>query len=267
MPQPVRPAEGMGVLHLFGRIDRAAAAGLPPSAAKDLVTALESLEERDDLQLHLFSALGHKADLMVVALAEDLGVLRAAQTALQTCELGPALRWPWSYLSLTETSEYTTTPDQYREELAGKGVAGDDLERRVAAFAERTREYNRHRLYPDLPRWEVACFYPMSHRRGEGHNWYALPFEERRRLMHEHGRSGRAFTGRVLQLVSGSTGLDDWEWGVTLLAHDVADLKAVVHRLRFDEASARYAEFGPFVVGLRRSPQELVRELGLLSAG
>ncbi|MBW3657867.1 MAG: chlorite dismutase family protein, partial [Actinobacteria bacterium] len=111
------------------------------------------------------------------------------------------------------------------------------------------------------------CFYPMSHRREGDDNWYSLGFEERKRLMHEHGRSGRAYTGRVLQLVSGSTGLDDWEWGVTLFAHDLGDIKDIVYTMRYDEASARYAEFGPFVIGMRRSPSELVAEIGLVPAG
>lgn len=264
MPQPaVTPGEGLGVLHLFLRVDRAAAGRLDPGVAKDLVAALESFEDREDVQLHLFSVLGHKADAMVMALARDLTLLRQLQTAIATCEAGPALEVPWSYVSLTETSEYTTTPEEYRRELADKDVGDEDLDRRVKAFAERMDEYNRHKLYPDMPRWEVACFYPMSHRRAGDANWYTLPFEQRRRLMHEHGRSGRAFTGRVLQLVTGSTGLDDWEWGVTLFAHDVADLKHIVYALRFDEASARYAEFGPFVVGLRRDAGGLVEELGI----
>lgn len=261
--QPTTPREGLGVLHLLLRVDRAAAAALPVTAGKDLAATLQQLVDDADLQVHLFAALGHRADAMVIALARDLNALRRLQTALATSGAGPALDVTWSYLSLTETSEYTTTPEQYREELAARNTSGDDADRRVEEFAERTAEYNRHKLEPDMPRWNVACFYPMSHRRSGEDNWYRLPFEERKRLMHEHGRSGRAYTGRVLQLVTGSTGLDDWEWGVTLFAHDIADVKDIVYRLRYDEASARYAEFGPFFIGLRRDPDELVRELGL----
>lgn len=261
MPEPVTPGEGWGVLHLFLSVDHTVVPTLPGRAAKDLVATLERWEETT--QLHLFSVLGHKADVMVMALDEDLSRLRRLQTDVLGTEAAPAIRLAWSYLSLTEASEYTTTPEQYREELAAKGVGGDDLERRVGEFAERMAAYTEDKLHPRMPRWEVACFYPMSHRRDGDDNWYVLPFEERRRLMHEHGRSGRAYTGRVLQLVAGSTGLDDWEWGVTLFAHDVADLKDIVYRMRYDEASARYAEFGPFVVGLRRSPAELVADIGL----
>ncbi len=257
------PEEGMGVLHLFFSIDRARVADLGPSAGKGLQQVLEELQADEDLQVHLYSVFGHKADIMVFALSRDLAALRRLQTAIQASEAGPALDLGWSYLSITETSEYTTTAEQHREELAGKGVEGDDLDRRVAEFAERMATYNQHKLYPEMPDWPVACFYPMSHRREGEDNWYSLDFDERKRLMHEHGRSGRAYTGRVLQLVSGSTGLDDWEWGVTLVAHDIADLKDIVYTLRYDEASARYGEFGPFVIGLRRSPGELVAELGL----
>lgn len=263
MPDPVTPTEGRGVLHLFLRIDRAAAAGLPAAAGKDLLTVLERAVVRDDVQLHLFSVLGHKADIMVFALADDLGLLRRLQTELTASEYAPALDLPYSYLSLTETSEYTPTAESYREEMAGKGVEGEDLERRVQEFAERMERYNRDKLYPDMPEWEVACFYPMSHRRAGDDNWYLLDFEERKRLMHEHGRSGRAYTGRVLQLVTGSTGIDDWEWAVTLFAHDIDDLKDIVYRMRYDEASARFAEFGPFITGMRRSPADLLDELGV----
>jgi hydrogen peroxide-dependent heme synthase len=262
MREPIRPSEGLGVLHLFLRIDRSTAAGLPSAAGKDLAATLRRVVDDDDVQVHLFAALGHKADVMVMALAEELDALRRLQTAIAACELGPALELPWSYLSLTETSEYTPTAESQREYLLDKGVEGEELERRVEEFADRMAAYNRHKLYPEMPEWEVACFYPMSHRREGDDNWYRLPFEQRRDLMHDHGKSGRAYTGRVLQLVSGSTGLDDWEWAVTLFAHDVADLKEIVYTMRYDEASARFAEFGPFVVGLRRDPEELVRELG-----
>ncbi len=200
---------------------------------------------------------------MLMALSEDLNELRRVQTAIAACDAGRVLELSWSYLSLTETSEYTSTEEEERARLTELGVEGEEFDRRLEKFTERISAYNEHKLHPDMPVWELACFYPMSHRREGDDNWYGLPFEERRRLMHDHGRSGRAFTGRVLQLVTGSTGLDDWEWGVTLFAHDIADVKEIVYTLRYDEASARYAEFGPFVIGLRRTPADLVAELGL----
>jgi peroxiredoxin len=260
--EPIVSREGWGVLHLFLHVDPAAAAELPPGAAKEFAATLGRWH--DDIQLHAFSVLGHKADVMLMALDEDLATLRRFQTEVLATAAAPAVTLEWSYLSITEGSEYTATPEQYREEMAAKGLEGEELDRRVEQFAERMATYNEDKLHPDMPRWELACFYPMSHRREGDDNWYALPFEERKRLMHEHGKSGRAYTGRVIQLVSGSTGLDDWEWGVSLFAHDLADLKSIVYTLRYDEASVRYAEFGPFVIGIRRQPSELVAEIGLV---
>jgi chlorite dismutase len=165
--------------------------------------------------------LGHKADIGVMALGPDLWRLRALQTALRLAGLEPAC----SYVSLTEVSEYA------------EGVP---------------EEMKQARLYPRLPPEEkpAFCFYPMSRRRGPGDNWYSLSFDERKELMLGHGAMGRLFRGRVLQLVTGSTGLDDFEWGVTLFGEHPDDLKECVYRMRFDEASARFAEFGPFWTGM-----------------
>ncbi len=262
--EPVRPSEGMNVLHLFLQVNHAAARSLAPGAAKELVGVLEHWQQAT--QLHLFSVLGHKADVMVVAIDEDLSALRRLQTEVLSTAAAPAVSLSWSYLSLTEGSEYMQTAEQYRDELAAKGTTEPDLSRRAEEFSERMAKYTNDKLYPQMPTWQLACFYPMSHRRQGHDNWYSLDFDERRRLMHDHGRSGRAYTGRVIQLVSGSTGLDDWEWGVTLFAHDLADLKSIVYQLRYDEASARFAEFGPFIVGIRRTPEDLATEIGLHSA-
>ncbi|MEX0869492.1 MAG: chlorite dismutase family protein [Nitriliruptoraceae bacterium] len=261
--EPLRPSQGQGVLHLFFRVDPARRADWTRDDADALAETLERWQQT--LQLHLFSTFGHKADVMLMAIDGDLGALRRLQTDVVGAAAG-AMTLSWSYLSLTEGSEYMQSAEEYREELVTKDVAEPDLSRRVDEFAERMATYTHDKLYPQMPPWELACFYPMSHRRDGDDNWYALDFPERRRLMHEHGRSGRAYTGRVVQLVSGSTGLDDWEWGVTLFAHDFADLKSIVYQLRYDEASARFAEFGPFVVGMRRTPHELVAEIGLARA-
>lgn len=262
MIEPVTPGEGRVVLHLFYRVDRGVTPTLPPGAGKDLADVLTRWTERT--QLHVFSTPGHKSDVMLMAIDPDLATLRALQTDVEASLAGPALERTWSYLALTEGSEYTTSPEQYREDMAAKGVEGADLDRRVDEFAQRMQKYTRDKLEPDMPAWELACFYPMSHRREGQDNWYVLDFDERKRLMGEHGRSGRAYTGRVLQLVAGSTGLDAWEWGVTLFAHDLADVKDIVYTMRYDEASARYAEFGDFVIGMRRTPEDLVAELGLV---
>lgn len=264
MPDPLVPSEGWGVLHLFHRVDHARAAAASPGDVKALVDAFEHVA--DVSQLHLFGVLGHKADVMTMLLEPDLGLLRAHQTTIDAAAARCGLHLDWSYLSITEGSEYTTTPEQYREQMAPKVTDATQLDRMVDEFAERMATYTENKLHPSMPAWELACFYPMSHRREGEDNWYSLDFERRKQLMAEHGRSGRAYTGRVLQLVSGSTGLDDWEWGVTLFAHDLYDVKDIVYRLRYDEASARFAEFGPFVIGMRRTPDQLVAELGLVAA-
>ncbi len=222
MPDDVRPATGWAVLHLF------CTAGPGGVDAESAVAAVKSAQAQD-VQVVTVALLGHKADVAVMALSPDLWRLRALQTALQ----GAGLAVVGSYVSLTEVSEYA------------QGMP-DDLKR--------------PRLYPELPppgkpAW---CFYPMSKRRQVGANWYELPYEEREALMRGHGQTGRTFAGRVLQLITGSAGLDDFEWGVTLFAVHADDLKDVVYRMRFDEASARYAEFGPFYTGMVASVEDVL---------
>jgi peroxiredoxin len=224
----VVPSEGWGVLHLLYQVDRVRAEA-DAGGAKRVLDAIAALDA-DDHQVLTFAVLGHKADLGVMALGPDLARLQAFEHELALAPLTPT----WSYTSLTERSEYT-----------------DDEERA------------RQRLYPRLPLKRTICFYPMSKRRVPGANWYELDFEERKRLMGGHARVGRTYAGRVVQLITGSTGLDDWEWGVTLLADDPAALKEIVYEMRFDEVSSRYAEFGPFVTGLVFEPEETLRRVGL----
>ena len=229
MTSPLSPAEGWGVLHLFCRLS-------PASDAEAVVAAVKAAEA-DELQVVVFSVFGHKADLGVMALGPDWVALRRLQAALQHAGLAVV----HSYVSLTEVSEYA------------KGMPED---------------HRRMRLYPVLPPAgkRAFCFYPMSKRRVEDHNWYALPFEDRKDLMLGHGRLGRTFAGRVVQLITGSTGLDDFEWGVTLFATGPDDLKDVVYTMRFDEASAHYAEFGPFFTGIVGTVDEVLAEVGLTPA-
>ncbi len=259
------PGRGWPVLHLLLRVDHARVPALPGEAAGEFAGTLERWQR--DTQLHAYATLGHKGDILLFALDPDLAVLRRLQTEVLATAAAPAVRLVSSYLSITEGSEYSDTPERYREQMAAKGVTGEDLERRVAQFAERMEHYLESKLHPQMPDWPLVCFYPMSHRREGADNWYALDYEERKRLMGEHGRSGRAYTGRVLQLVTASTGLDDWEYGVTLVAHELEDLKSIVYNLRYDEASVRYAEFGPFVIGIRQDPADLLAAVGLSPSG
>ena len=256
--EAVEPSLGWGVLHLLYRVDRARA-DADPKAGKRVVDAIHSLEA-DGHQVLVFLVLGHKADLGVMALGPDLARLHAFQRELAATPLALAD----SYVSLTELSEYTSTEDDERARLASEeGLAEAAQEEALAAWRERMAHYREQRLHPRLPLKATICFYPMSKRRVPGANWYALPFDARKQLMAGHARVGRRYAGRVLQLITGSTGLDDWEWGVTLLADDPAALKDIVYEMRFDPVSAEYAEFGPFVTGLVAEPADALWRVGL----
>jgi chlorite dismutase len=208
----MRVETGLGVLHLFCTPE--------PHADREAAEAAVKAATEAEAQVVVASILGHKADVAVMALHRDWTVLRALQSGLQSA----GLRVVDSYVSLTEVSEYA------------KGMPQHLLN---------------ERLYPTLPPAgkQVFCFYPMTKRRGSTANWYATPYDERLEMMHEHGRSGRRFAGEVVQLITGSTGLDDFEWGVTLFAVRPEVVKEVVYTMRFDKASALYGEFGRFYVG------------------
>jgi chlorite dismutase len=226
MTEPLTPSAGWAVLHLFYKVGPATDQEAVASAVKSVVG--------DEHQAVTFSLLGHKADLGVMALGPDWVRLRRLQTALH----GAGLELVDSFLSLTEVSEYA------------RGLPAEHLEAR---------------LHPKLPPpgKRAICFYPMSKRRGESHNWYLLDFDERAGLMREHGVSGRRFAGRIVQLITASTGLDDWEWGVTLFGVHPDDLKDTVYTMRFDQASARFGEFGPFYTGIVGPIEEVLAQVGL----
>jgi peroxiredoxin len=247
----VRPSTGWGVLHLLLRARR----GEP--GAERLLAAIEDFTATEPNQVIAFSALGGRADLGLMALGPDLDALdRLSKRVLS----GP-VEAVGSFVSLTEASEYTSTEDDERERLEAEGAA--DIEAALAEWRARMATYLDHRLHPRLPRRAVIAFYPMSKSRRPGANWYELAFGERKRLMGGHARVGRRYAGRVLQLITGATGLDDWEWGVTLLADDPAAIKEIVYEMRFDEVSARYGEFGPFWVGLVMDPADALARAGL----
>jgi chlorite dismutase len=255
---PVTPSMGWGVLHLYYRVDRNRAER-DPEAGKRVADAVASLEA-DGHQAVCMAMLGHKAELGVMALGPDLARLQSFQAELLTAPLEPV----WSYVSLTELSEYGATEDDERaRQIAEEQLTGDELEQRLAAWRERIEHYREQRVHPKLPPRRVCCFYPMSKRRAADANWYELSFEERKELMSGHARVGRAYAGRVLQLITGSTGIDDWEWGVTLFADDVVALKEIVYEMRFDRVSARYADFGPFFTGLVLPAPEACARVGL----
>ena len=264
--EPVVPSEGWGVLHLFFHLRRELLED-STEAAKDFARRLQAFDARDDYQVLAFSVLGQKADIGLMVLGPDLVELDLLATELAASPLGAALIPAASYLSMTELSEYTSTAeDEGHRLVAEEGMNAGTPEHTAAveAFTQRMAGYNEHRLHPKLPLKRVISFYPMSKRREGDDNWYRLDFEQRKQLMGGHARVGRTYRGRVLQLITGSVGLDDWEWGVTLLADDPKSLKDIVYEMRFDDVSARYGEFGPFVTGLVLEPDALMSHLGLL---
>ncbi|MCU0306492.1 MAG: chlorite dismutase family protein [Thermoleophilia bacterium] len=247
----VRPSEGWGVVHLFLRARR----GEP--GAGDVVDAIAEFTAEEPNQVVACSVLGGRADLGFMCLGPDLDRLDRLTKRI----LAGPVECAYSFVSLTEGSEYTSTEDDERARLAAAGEAAD--EDRMAAWRDRMAHYRDARLHPRLPRRKVIAFYPMSKRREGADNWYSLDFAARKALMQGHARVGRAYAGRILQLITGSTGLDDWEWGVTLLADDPVPVKQIVYEMRFDEVSARYGEFGPFFVGLVMDPEAALARSGL----
>ena len=208
---------------------------------------------------------GHKADLGLMMLDPDPLVLDAVQHAIRASLIGPALEPVYSFVSITEISEYVPTLEQYgdRLRLEGNEVGGPAYEAKMKAYAGREETMNKQRLYPDFPSWPVMTFYPMNKIRDPHANWYTESFSKRMEMMAEHGRSGMMFAGKVSQLITASTGFDDFEWGVTLWARAPEFVKDIVYGMRFDEASAKYAEFGPFYVSYIMSPVEAIKHLKL----
>lgn len=258
-------------MHLFYHVDHAQWALYSDDEKRQSKTRLTELVQEiratPDTHLLIFSVATPKADLGFMLLTPDLQVANTYEKQL-SLSLGPEILSPtYSYLSQTESSEYTTTREQYAAEtlIAEKGLAEGtpEFETGLKAFDDRMAHYLKHRLYPVLPDWPVICFYPMSKRRNGGDNWYALDFEARKKLMAGHARVGRTYSGRILQLITGSTGLDEFEWGVTLLAKDTIDIKSIVYEMRFDEVTARYGEFGDFYIGMQLPLDVLFRRICL----
>ena len=201
--------------------------------------------------------LGHKADLMFLCFRRTFDELAQAQLALSQTELHEALEPTSSYVSVVELAMYEMTA-KIHEQLGSKHRPGsDEFERAFDAEMQVQRQRVMNRLFLDLPKGRYVCFYPMNKRRGEVQNWYSESFERRAALMREHGMIGRQYAGRVTQVISGSIGYDDWEWGVDLFAEDPLVFKKLIYEMRFDEASAKFAEFGPFYTGLQFSPAHL----------
>ena len=256
----LRPTEGWHCSHLYYRFHRGVLGRLSAqeraAGREALLSALDPAHPEAPARLQTSIVSGHKADFGLMLLDADPLKIDGVHQRLMSGPLGPALEPTYSFVSMTEVSEYVPSVAQYGERLVqeGEDPAGPAYQAKLKAYESREVMMRKQRLTPDLPPWPSTCFYPMNKKRKVGENWFLLGFPERTRLMAEHGRTGMTFGGRVTQLITVGLGFDDWEWGVTLWARNPEFLKEIVYRMRFDEASARYAEFGPFYVSYVTTP-------------
>ncbi len=267
---PFQPEVGWHCSHLYYRFDRGVLAQLDPvqiqRGCEQFQATLKPTGAVAPRQLQLMVVAGHKADFGLMTLDPDPLKIDALHQRLLAGPLGPALVPTYSFVSVTEVSEYVPTVEQYGQRLIQEGVdpASENYQAKVNNYAAREEKMRTQRLTPELPTWPSMCFYPMNKIRWPGANWYSLPWSARNELMAEHGRTGMTFGGKVTQLITVSFGFDDWEWGVTLWATRPDYLKDIVYRMRFDEASAKYAEFGPFYVGYQTTAVDLLRHCRLI---
>ena len=245
--------EGWYVLHRMYRLDRPRWNALPAADREALATeasgVLETIAGTADGHTGCWAILGHKADVCVMHWRRDVDALRREDAAFEGTSLRGWLEPTYSYLSVIELGTYELT-GHAAARVESRGIAAGTAEHE-AALGEEMRRLAAPRLYPKIPPRRYLCFYPMSKRRGEQVNWFDLPSQARADLMRGHGEIGRKYAGQVTQVIGGSVALDDWEWGVTLFADDPLVFKKLVHEMRFDPASSRYALFGPFYVGIR----------------
>lgn len=255
--------EGWSVLHLMFRVDWNRLSAVQPDAreqiAADATSALATTTpDPADGASALVQLLGHKGDLMVIIFRRSFDELGRTELALSRTKLHAFLEPTYSYVSIVELGLYEMTAKIHRQ-LAEQGLSHGTDEYNAAFEEEMERQRQRvsSRLFVPIPPARYVCFYPMNKRRGEIANWYSESFDRRAEMMLEHGKVGREFAGKVTQIISGSIGFDDWEWGVDLFADDPVTFKKLIYEMRFDEASAKFAEFGPFYVGLQFSMAQL----------
>lgn len=263
LPAVPLTVEGASVLHQMMRFRWPAWRTLSAEARHELLeeagrvlTAMEHPAEHS--HTGIYSLLGHKGDLLFLHFRRSFEELNRAQLDLSRLRLSDYLEPSASYLSVIELGLYESTSKVYGG-LAAKGVQphSDEWKQEIEAVLERQRQAMAPRLWPEIPPAKYLCFYPMDRRRGESVNWYTEPMAERQRMMHEHGMVGRRYAGDVRQIITGSIGFDDWEWGVDLFAEDPLVFKKLIYEMRFDYVSAVYALFGTFYVGVRVPATEL----------
>jgi len=257
LPPVPLTVEGASVLHQMMRFRRPVWRALSPESRTDIVAesaaVLKAMEKpTDGAQSAVYSLIGHKGDLLFVHFRRGFEELNQAELQMARLRLNDFLEPTTSYLSIIELGLYESTSKVYAD-LASRGIQphSEEWNREIQSVLERQRKAMASRLWPEIPSAKYICFYPMDRRRGESKNWYQEAMADRKRMMEEHGLIGRRYAGEVRQIITGSIGFDDWEWGVDLFAEDPLVFKKLIYEMRFDEVSAVYALFGTFYVGLR----------------
>ncbi|HEY3157714.1 MAG TPA: hydrogen peroxide-dependent heme synthase [Vicinamibacterales bacterium] len=254
--------EGWSILHLMYRVqwDRVRAMG-DADRRRVADEAVSALAVPDAGSTALVQVLGHKADLMIICFRSSFEQLAEAQLAFSRTALRDLLEPTSSYVSIVELGMYEMTAKMHAQIGATHKPGTEEFDRAFDSEMETQRQRVMSRLFLDMPGARYVCFYPMNKRRGEALNWYSESFDRRASMMREHGMIGRHYAGKVTQVISGSIGFDDWEWGVDLFAQDPLTFKKLIYEMRFDEASAKFAEFGPFYTGVQFAPGQLAEYL------
>lgn len=261
--------EGWHCLHLYFTVDQKELNRLSAEQRNEgcgeLVDILNPASPDAPKRLQTSVVSGHHADLGLMIMDPDPLLIDSIAQRIRNCAIGSALEPSYSFVSISEISDYVPTIEQYAEKLKKEGQTTDDpaFQAKVNAYEKRLPAMNQQRLYPEFPPFPVMSFYPMNKIRHPLANWYAEPFSVRSQLMSEHATSGIKFAGRVSQLITASTGFDRWEWGVTLWSRAPEHIQEIVYTMRFDTASARYAEFGEFYISYIMQPKEAVKHLRL----
>jgi len=261
---------GWAVMHQYFRIDRArwlaSTSDFRREAIAEYTSRLKQLTGEEGLQFVPLAGIA-KSDVGFMAVHPELKRMQRLGQELAGTKLGTCLVPVYSFLSMSEVSEYMTSPADWARHLIGQqgmDPASQEFAASMEGFRKRMAHYAEARVHPQLPKdMPIVCFYPMSKARGEKRNWYTLDFDERKKLMGGHADTGRKFAGRILQLITSCTGIDDWEWGVTLFARDLKSVRDVVYEMRFDAGSAIYGLFGEFYMAMRFEPDELAETLSL----
>ena len=264
VPASLEPTEGWHCTHYYYSFDRSRLAEMPAAdieeGKRQLGEVLDPAGEGQPQRLQTSIVSGHKADFSLMIMDPNPLTVDRVNQGLLASKLGPTIQPTYSFVSISEISEYVPTVEEYAHRILREGETEGtpSYEAKVKAYADRLPVMNKQRLTPEFPDWPATCFYPMNKKRKVGENWFLEPFSKRNAMMSEHARSGMKFMGKVTQLITVGVGVEDWEWGVTLWARNPEYLTDIVYEMRFDEASARYAEFGPFYTSYICSPQEML---------